>query len=336
MTTADPETADGSWRTWHAEEMPIRLGVSSCLLGEAVRFDGGHKRDRFVVEQLGRWVEWVPVCPEVDIGLGVPRPTIRLTHAKGEPDVRLIAPSTGADVTARMRRYATAKIKDLRSLDLDGYVLKKGSPSCGMARLPVYRGDGMLHKHGTGLFAEALLGQWPTLPVEEEGRLNDPRLRETFIERVFCRNRWRSLTARGPSRRRLVAFHTAHKLLIRAHNEAGYRRLGRVVASAGRIPDAELFRRYEAEFQKALSTPATTKKHTNVLQHAMGYLKTVLEPRERQAIAVAIEDFRHGLLPLVVPVTLIRFNAHRHDVEYLARQLYFEPHPKELMLRNHV
>jgi len=326
----------GSWRAWHAEAMPIRLGVSSCLLGEEVRFDGGHKRDRFVVEQLGRWVEWVAVCPEVDIGLGVPRPTIRLVQKAGEPGVRLVAPSTGDDVTSRMRGYAKAKVEALRALGLDGYVLKKGSPSCGMARLPVHRKDGLLHKRGVGLFAAALAAQWPALPLEEDGRLNDPRLRETFIERLFCRNRWRVLVARGLSRRRLVAFHSAHKLVVRAHNEAGYRRLGRIVASGGHLPDAELYRQYESELQLSLRTPASTKKHTNVLQHAMGYLTSVLEPQERRELGLAIEDFRRGLVPLAVPVTLIRFNVHRHGIDYLAEQLYFEPHPKELMLRNHV
>ena len=326
----------GSWQAWHDEGMPIRLGVSSCLLGEEVRFDGGHKRDRFVVDQLGRWVEWVSVCPEVDIGLGIPRPTIRLVQHADDAAVRLLAPSTGEDVTSRMRRYAKTRVKSLRALDLDGYVLKKNSPSCGMTRLPVYRNTNLLHKHGVGLFAQSLIDDWPALPIEEDGRLNDARLRETFIERIFCRHRWRTLVRRGLRRGRLVEFHTAHKLLIRAHNEASYARLGRLVANAGRGSDRALYDQYELELQTALRTPATTKKHTNVLQHAMGHLKQVLSPAEKQEILSAIEDFRHGLLPLVVPATLMRFNIRLHGVEYLAGQLYFDPHPKELMLRNHV
>jgi len=323
----------GSWRNWHDRDKPLRLGVSSCLTGEAVRFDSGHARDRFVVDTLGRWFEFVPVCPEVDVGMGVPRPTIRLVDRDGE--VRLVAPSTGEDFTERMDAYAEAKVDDLMDLDLDGYVLKKGSPSCGMERIRVYLNGMPARRNERGVFARRLMERWPTLPVEEEGRLNDRRLRENFIERAFARNRWRALVGRGLTRRRLIEFHTAHKLLIRAHNEAAYRRMGRLVGSAGAIRDHELFAAYEREFQTALQTKATTKKHVNVLQHALGYLKGFLDPVEKREILAAVEDYRTGLLPLVVPLTLLRYNVRRFDVEYLAGQLYFDPHPKELMLRNH-
>ncbi len=310
--------------------------MSSCLLGEEVRFDGGHKRDGFVVDQLGRWVDWVSVCPEVDIGLGIPRPTIRLVEATDAGGVCLLTPSTGADVTGKMQRYAATRVKTLQKLDLDGYVLKKNSPSCGMTRLPVYRHGNLLHRRGVGLFARALIDACPGLPIEEDGRLNEPRRRETFIARVFCRNRWRRLVRRGLRRRRLVEFHAAHTLLIRAHNTAGCARLGRLVTRAGRMDDRSLFARYEQGLQTSLRTPATRKKHVNILQHAMGYLTPALAPRETQEIWTAIDGFRRGMLPLVEPTTLMRVNIVRHGIEYLAGQLYFDPYPTELMLRHHV
>jgi len=323
----------GSWSAWHSEDQPPRLGVSACLLGEAVRYDGGHARDRFVADTLGRWFEFAPVCPEVEVGMSTPRPTLRLVDEGA--GVRLVAPSTGEDFTERMHAFADERVGRLQELALDGYVLKKNSPSCGMERIRAYHQGMPSRRNETGLFAARLLERWPTLPVEEEGRLNDPGLRENFIERAFCRNRWRVLVARGASRRRLVEFHTAHKLLVRAHNEAAYRRLGQIVASAGTVSDRELFDAYELEFQLALRTRATRKKHVNVLQHALGYLKRGLDSAEKRRILTAVEDYRAGLLPLIVPLTLLRYEIERFGVDYLAGQLYFDPHPKELMLRNH-
>lgn len=323
----------GRWQRWHSNDLPLRLGVSTCLLGENVRFDGGHARDRFVTDTLGQWFEYVPVCPEMEIGMGTPRPTVRLVE--DDHGTRLVAPSTGEDFTDRMLAYAEDKIVELSRLDLDGYILKKASPSCGMERIRVYRNGIPARRNEPGLFAGKLMERWPALPVEEEGRLNDPVLRENFIERVFSRNRWRVLVRRGLSRKRLVQFHTAHKLLLRTHNEPAYQRLGKLVGSAGTIPDREIFAAYEDEFQRALRTTATKKKHANVLYHALGYLKQALEPVEKRELLTAIEDYRQGFLPLVVPLTLLRYNIQRHSVEYLAGQLYFDPHPKELMLRNH-
>jgi len=327
--------AQGAWSAWHEGAGPIRLGVSSCLLGEEVRYDGGHKRDAFLVDELGRWIEWVPVCPEVELGMGIPRPTVRLVDT-GEEHPRMLSPDTGADFTESMNRFARERVAALRESELDGYVLKKNSPSCGMARVKVWGFSGPKRKDGVGLFARALLEAWPWLPIEEEGRLTDPVLRENFVERIFCRNRWRKLVKGGRRRGRLVEFWTAHKLLVRAHDEAGYQRLGRLVGSAGKGREAELWSAFEAEFFAVLARKATTRKHTNVLQHAMGYLREHLDARERAQIAAAIEDYRQGLLPLVVPVTLLRFQIQKHEVAYLLGQLYFDPHPKELMLRNRV
>ncbi len=331
----------GAWQTWHDRAGPIRLGISGCLLGEKVRYDGGHKRDDFLVDELGRWVEWVSVCPEVEIGMGTPRPSVRLVEvgpAGGDAPgtLRMLSPNTGEDYTARMNAYAQQRVAELKELELDGYVLKKSSPSCGMARVKVWGFSGPLRKDGVGLYARALLEAWPHLPVEEEGRLSDPVLRENFVERVFCRNRWRTLVKGGQTRGRLVEFWTAHKLLVRAHDEEGYQRLGKLVGSAKKGSTDELYARFEAELFGALTKKATPRKHTNVLQHAMGYLREHLEAGERAQLAAAIEDYHKGLLPLVVPITLVRFQIQKHRIEYLLGQLYFDPHPKELMLRNRV
>jgi uncharacterized protein YbgA (DUF1722 family)/uncharacterized protein YbbK (DUF523 family) len=330
MSTPLPEP---SWRAWHDEE-PIRLGISSCLLGAKVRFDGGHKQDRYLSDVLGEWFRWVPVCPELEIGLGVPRPSIHLVQ--GEPHPRLVEPRSGEDLTERMESYSRARVEELGDRDLDGYILKRASPSCGMERVKVFGAGGMPAKDGVGVFARILMERWPLLPVEEEGRLNDPQLRERFIEHVFCRHRWRTLVRRGLTRRSLIAFHTAHKLLLRAHNETGYARLGRLVAAAGRVPDAELFRSYEEEFNRVLQSRATRKRHANVLYHALGYLREALDPFEKQEAIALIEDYRNELLPLVVPITLLRHHVAKHGVPYLQGQLYLEPHPRELMLRNRV
>jgi len=335
MRASEIQPEHGAWSAWHGAG-PIRLGVSTCLLGEKVRYDGGHKRDAWLVDELGRWVEWVSVCPEVEIGMGIPRPSVRLVEVAADEELRMLSPDTGEDFTARMQSFAKARVAELRALELDGYVLKKNSPSCGMARVKVWGFSGPQGKDGVGLYARELLAAWPHLPIEEEGRLCDPVLRENFVERIFCRNRWRHFVEGGRTRGRLVEFWTAHKLLVRAHDEVGYRSLGKLVGSAKKGSTDALYERFEAEFFTALAKKATTAKHTNVLQHAMGYLREFLDAGERAQLAGAIEDYHAGLLPLVVPVTLLRFQIQKHRSEYLLGQLYFDPHPKELMLRNRV
>lgn len=313
---------------------PIRIGVSACLLGEKVRFDGGHKRDPFLVESFGRYVEWVQVCPEVELGLGTPRETLRLVRISN--DVHLLMPKSGADHTDAMRAYAVRRLNELAKENLSGYILKKDSPSCGMERVRVFDAHGVPAKSGQGLFAEALLQQFPTLPVEEEGRLSDPRLRENFIERVFAYVRLRSLFSGHWKVGDLVVFHTAHKLLLMAHSPHAYQSLGRLVAEARALLRAELKHRYEAEFMGALREMATTKRHTNVLQHMAGYFSKQLDSDSRKELQALLHDYRAGLVPLVVPLTLIRHYVRKYDVTYLRGQVYLEPHPKELMLRNHV
>lgn len=320
-----------SW--WRENTGPIYVGISSCLLGQKVRFDGGHKRDAYLVETLGRWFTWVPVCPEVEIGLGIPRPSLRLVRA--DEDVRLVEPKTGRDLTETMRTYARERVGQLAPLNLCGFILKKDSPSCGMERVKVY-GGGMPQRQGRGMFAAELISRFPLLPVEEEGRLNDPRLRENFVERVFAYRRLQLLFSQRWTVGDLVAFHTEHKLQLMAHHPETYRALGRLVAEARSWSREELRSRYEELFMRCLTYHATTRKHVNVLQHMSGYLKKHLASEDKAELHQTIEDFRQGLVPLIVPITLFRHYIRAFNVGYLAGQTYLEPHPKELMLRNHV
>lgn len=319
---------------WQHGDETIRIGISTCLLGEPVRWDGGHKRDAFLADQLAPFVEWVPVCPELEIGLGVPRETIRLERRAGA--LHLVASRSGTDHTARMRSYAERKVRELERLDLCGYVLKKSSPSCGLERVPVRNEMGMPEKNGRGLFAQALLDGAPSLPVEEEGRLNDPRLRENWIERIFAYRRLRSLLGSRFSVGELVRFHTAHKLQIMAHAPKDYAALGRLVAVAKTLPHAVLRDRYAAGFMAALRPIATPRRHVNVLHHVLGHFRGILDAPARHELVALIDDYGRGLVPLIVPITLVRHHVRRLGVAYLAGQIYLEPHPKELMLRNRV
>ncbi len=315
------------------ESEKIRLGVSACLLGAEVRYDGGHKKDAFLTDTLGPFVEWVPVCPEVEIGLGIPRDTLRLAGDGAAP--RLVVQKTGEDLTARMRRYAETKTRQLEALGLHGYVLKRASPSCGLFRVRVYRERGRPSGGGRGLYADALVRRFPTLPVEEEGRLSDASIRENFIERVFAAARWRAFVEAEPRPRDLVAFHAAQKFAILAHSPAHYAKLGRLAAATGSHTRDKLGA-YGALFMEALAVRATRARHANVLQHLAGLLKRRLDAPSRAELAELIQDYRGGLVPLVVPLTLVRHHALRLGLADLADQVYLNPHPKELMLRNHV
>lgn len=320
-------------RPWETDA-PIRVGISACLLGQLVRYDGTHKHDPFLTETLGRYVEWVPVCPEVEIGLGVPRPTLRLEWRGKE--VALIMPSEDRDLTNVMRRFAARRIKDLIDADICGYVLKKNSPSCGMERVKVYKPEGQPAGTSRGIFADVLLEKMPYLPVEEEGRLHDPRLRENWITRIFAFHRLKTLWASRWTLQDLVDFHTAHKYLLLAHSPQHYKSLGQLVARAKEFSRTELRFQYEAEFMTALKRLATPAKNCNVLQHMIGFFKKDLPEDVRKEILEAIDEYRHGIVPLIVPITLIAHYARRLQIEYLLNQVYLSPHPKELALRNHV
>ena len=312
----------------------IRVGISACLLGQEVRFDGGHKRDRFLTDELGKYVEWVPVCPEVEVGMGTPRETLHLVRTGST--TRMVTTRTGIDYTDRMNDWARERLDELSREDLDGYVLKKDSPSCGMARVKVRNGNGPPSRDGRGLFAAALLERWPLLPVEEEGRLSDSRLRENFIERIFAFRRLKHQFKSRWTIGSLVAFHTAHKMTLLSHSTTAYQKLGQLVARAAELPRAELRHDYERMFMTTLALPADARRHANVLMHMAGHLKRKLDSASRLELAHCVDEYRRGLLPLIVPITLIAHHVRVHDVRYLAGQTYLQPHPRELMLRNHV
>lgn len=311
-----------------------RLGISACLMGERVRYDGGHKHDPFLTQTLGHFVEWVPVCPEVEVGLGIPREPMRL---EGDPAVpRLLTLKSRIDLTERMQEWAARRVEELAALDLHGFVFKSNSPSSGLHRVPVYAADGMPAREGRGLFAATFVRRFPLLPVEEEGRLNDPRLRENFIERVFAWHRWLETTRDKPTAGGLVCFHTAHKLSLLAHSTEHYRRLGRIAARAGGEPWKEVSTRYIALFMEGMQVPATPGKHANVLQHLMGYLKHDLDGNDKAELLRLIDEYRLGRLPLIVPITLLKHHLRRHPVpEWVHLQTYLNPYPAELLLRNH-
>ena len=313
---------------------PILVGISTCLLGQKVRFDAGHKRDRYITDILGEFFRFVPVCPEVEVGMGVPRESVRLEGPVENP--RMVGTKTREDWTGRMNDYSGSRVRQRDLKDISGYILKKDSPSCGMERVRVYNEKGMADRKGVGLYTAALMKQFPLLPIEEEGRLNDARLRENFIVRVFAYRRLQELFGTGFTRGKLVAFHTAEKLLLMAHSPKHYRDLGKLVAAVKDYTPTEMRDRYSRMFMEALQTKTTTKKNVNVLQHIMGYLKTQLTSEEKQDILNVIEDYHRELLPLVVPLTLVRHYIDKYNVEYIQGQVYLHPHPKELMLRNHV
>lgn len=311
----------------------IKLGVSSCLLGEQVRYDGGHKHDRYITDVLGRYFSFVPVCPEVGCGLPIPRESMRLEGDPAAP--RLMTNKSRIDLTGQMLDYCNRKVEELAAEDLCGYVFKKDSPSSGLFRVKVYN-NGMATKNGSGLFAAAMVHRFPLLPMEEEGRLHDPQLRENFIERVFSYRRWKDFLKEGPTLGQLVRFHTNHKLLMMAHSPEVYRSMGALVAHGKDLPLSELLQRYEELFMKGLSFHATFKKNTNVLQHLMGYFKRELTADEKQELLEVIGQYHDQLTPLIVPITLIRHYVRKYDQQYLKEQVYLAPHPAELMLRNHV
>jgi uncharacterized protein YbgA (DUF1722 family)/uncharacterized protein YbbK (DUF523 family) len=311
----------------------IKLGISSCLLGEKVRFDGGHKFDPFLVNTLGQFVEYVPVCPEVESGFPIPREAFRLV---GDPKApRLVTRQSGVDATGQMARWMEKKLPLLEKEGLCGFIFKSKSPSSGMERVKVYNDKGVAVKNGVGIFARALMERLPLLPVEEEGRLQDIELRENFIVRIFVYRRWRELLAGGAKAGRLVDFHRRHKLLLMAHSPEMARQLGKLVAAAGTRPEAEIFPVYEKLLMAALKQKATVRKNVNVLQHMFGYFKKQLDDFEKKELLAVIENYRQNLVPLVVPLTLLKHYIDKFKEPYLAGQYYLDPHPLELKLRNH-
>lgn len=311
----------------------MKIGVSTCLLGEKVRYDGGHKHDPYITKTLGRYFTWVPVCPESECGLGIPREAMRLEGDVAAP--RLITRRTRRDLTGQMTRWIGPRLDQLATENLCGFIFKKGSPSSGLHRVKVYTAGGHPVNSGRGLFAAAFTARFPRIPVEEEGRLHDPGLRETFIERVFALKRWRDALEKKHTLGNLVDFHTREKLLLMAHSPTHYRGMGKLVADGKSMRPESLFAAYESRFMEALDLRATVAKHTNVLMHVMGYFKKQLSADEKQEVLELIENYRQGRVPLIVPVTLMNHFVRKYRESYLVKQTYLHPHPLDLQLRNH-
>jgi len=312
----------------------IKIGISACLLGEKVRYDGGHKLDRYIKETLGQYFDYVPVCPEVEYGLPVPREPLRLEGDASSP--RLIGARTGTDHTIGMETWARGKLDDLARQGLCGFIFKSRSPSSGLKGVRVYTPSGAGSRSGRGIFAAAFTRRNRLIPVIDEGRLHDPGLRETFIDAVSVYKRWQDFLKIGGGAKDLVALHTDLKFFILARSPGHYRALGQIVAEAGSCEPGELQARYAGLLMESLTLRATTSKNSNVLLHGMGYFKKLLTGDEKAELLEIIGTYRKGCLPLIVPITLISHYARKYRDPYLLRQVYLNPHPIELMLRNHV
>lgn len=330
--SAEQDVSFGHCRQWDGAPC-LCLGVSSCLLGNPVRYDGGHKRDRYLTDVLGRFTRWVPVCPEAETGLGIPREAMRLEGDPASP--RLVTHKSKEDITPRMVDWALPRLEELESEDLCGFVFKAKSPSSGMARIKVFQENGHPVHNGTGIFAGLFMKRFPDLPVEDEGRLNDPNLRENFLDRAFAMARWHEMLRENPTPGGLVDFHTRHKLLLMAHSPKHYRELGTLTANLKAKELDEVRREYLSRFMEGMKLTATRKKHRNVLSHVMGYFKKQLSGDEKQELLEVVEEYARGLIPLIVPVTLLNHHVRKYGQEYLGKQVYLRPHPAELKLRNH-
>ena len=311
----------------------IRIGVSSCLLGEPVRYNGQHKHNHFITDTLGPYLDFVGVCPEVECGLGVPRETLRLVGDPANP--RLMTTRSGIDNTERMQAWAAQRVVELEREGLHGYIFKALSPSSGMAKVKVYNDKGGMAGKAPGMFGKAFMAHFPTLPCEDDGRLNDPDLRENFIERVFTLWRFRQAVRASATVGTLMKFHARNKFLIQSHNEKLMREMGRELAGLKARGARSYIPQYEAKLMRALKTRATVRKHTNILQHMLGFLRDDVDEDDRKELAGIIEDYHRKLIPLIVPVTMLRHHVVKHEIEYLRDQYYLNPHPIELKLRNH-
>lgn len=316
----------------HSSVATPKIGISACLLGNPVRFNGGHKQSSLCSDVLARHVEFVPLCPEVAIGLGTPREPIRLVGEPDNPRARGTVRSE-LDVTDALAAYGRQMATQLD--DISGYILMQKSPSCGMERVKVYRDNGhTVPGGGTGIFARALMEARPDLPVEEDGRLNDPVLRENFLTRVYAYAQWQRLVQTGLTRKAIVDFHSRYKYQLMAAHPQQYRALGRMVANLRDCSVQEFAPGYFSQFMQALKRPATRGTHSNVLQHLSGYLKNALAPEDRREMRRLIDQYRAGIVPLVVPLTLLKHHFRRHPHHYIERQAYLQPHPEDLSLRN--
>jgi len=312
----------------------IKIGISTCLLGEKVRYDGGHKLDRYITDTLGHYFEWVAVCPEVEYGLPVPRESMHLIGDPASP--RIVTVKTGVDHTEGMKKWAADKLRQLEKEDLCGFIFKSKSPSSGIGGIKVYTSSGIPSNRGTGIFGGAFMHYFPLIPVIDDGRLNNPNLRENFIEQVLVYKRWKEFLKNSTKIRDQIAFHTHLKLLILSHSPKHYSTLGKLVAQAKKNQPDVLYSEYIRILMEGLRLPATIKKNTNVLLHIAGYFKIQLSSEDKRELLEVIDQYHKGYIPLIVPIVLINHYVRKFDEPYLKMQFYLNPHPIELMLRNHV
>jgi uncharacterized protein YbgA (DUF1722 family)/uncharacterized protein YbbK (DUF523 family) len=308
----------------------IPVGVSSCLVGEKVRFDGGHKQNRYILDTLGQFFRFRPFCPEMAIGLGVPRETIRLVSIDGRTEA---VGNKNRHLNFTRPLIQSAEDQAGWHAEIFGYIVKKDSPSCGMERVRVYQGE-VPKRDGRGLYTQTMMRNFPSLPVEEEGRLGDPVLRESFVKRVIIYKRWHDMLADGLSWAALTDFHASHKLILYSHNQQLGRELGRELAASRDRPIAEYAKQYIEQMMTILKITAKRSNHVNVLEHIRGYLKHELDKDDKRELTESIENYRLGLLPLIVPITLLRHHFRRHPDPYIEQSRYMQPHPDELMLLN--
>jgi uncharacterized protein YbgA (DUF1722 family)/uncharacterized protein YbbK (DUF523 family) len=312
----------------------VKIGISSCLLGKKVRYDGGHKLDRYITDTLGQYFDWVPVCPEVEYGLPVPREAMHLT---GKPDSpRLLTIHSRVDHTEGMLKWVCKKLKELEKDKLCGFIFRSKSPSSGIRGVKIYTSSGILNRTGAGIFGGAFMQHFPLIPVIDDSGLHNPGLRENFIEKVFVYKRWNELINKGRAIRDLITFHTEHKLLILSHSPKHYKALGRLVANVKKFKSEKFCSEYIKILMDGLHLIATVKKNTNVLLHTIGHFKKLLSTDEKHELLEIIENYRKGYIPLIVPVVLINHYVRKFDIQYLKRQYYLNPQATELMLRNHV
>lgn len=312
-----------------------KIGVSSCLMGANIRFNGGHKHNKLITQHLGQVFDFYPVCPELAAGMPVPRPAIRLVQH--DEHLRAVHSNNGnVDVTASLEQANHTLLNQLP--DIDGFILTHKSPSCGLSGVKIYHPNGNPNGSTRGLFADALVSHSPSLPIEDSGRLNDDAIRENFVSRVLVHHQWKTMVLVDLTPQRLLDFHTRHKFLVLSHSTQAYQQLGQQLANLSTMPLQAVADHYFTHLMQALALPATRKRNTNVLQHLQGYVKEFMEPAERQALSEAITEYRAGLVPLVVPITLLRCfaKANADRTSYLTRQSYLEPYPAILQLRNSI
>lgn len=312
----------------------MKVGISSCLLGNEVRYDGQHKLDRFLRDELGEYLEWYPVCPEVECGLPIPREAMRLVGDDPERP-RLLTVNTKVDLTEKMEKFVQKRLDQLEKEDLRGFVFKVKSPTSGMRGVKIYTEQGMPSRRGSGIFAREFMKRFPHIPVEDEGRLHDAGIRENFIERLFVYDRWRNFLNDEKNVKGLVTFHTEQKYLLMAHAPDLLRQMGKTVAAVKKETLDKDLQRYQELLLTAMKRKATVKKNVNVLHHIMGYFKDQLTADEKQELLEVIEKYAESYVPLIVPVVLLQHYVRKYDEPYLKNQYYLQPHPDELKLRNH-